>query len=270
MAVVLKFQSTGAIPGNAEPVHMQGASLTIGRGQENDLVLPDPDRVLSKRHCAIEDHNGNVIVVDISTNGTFLNYGKLPLGTTPTPLNDGDILCVGPYEILVSIPQPDRNDRLADPLEDAPVSHGFADRAPSQDDLLDAPGDGGDFLDDLLSGRDELKGPRGVEREEPDEDGLLPPLIEWDIGSTHPASRMEDVGCRLETFRARRRHSAADRRQTATDEPQCAPLRQPVARALPPAGTRGGRAPQLARRARTRRRREGVRGTPQDAQGRSR
>lgn len=34
------------------------------------------------------------------------------------------------------------------------------------------------------------------------EDGLLPPLIEWDLGSTHPASRMTDVGCSLETLRA--------------------------------------------------------------------
>ncbi|MDZ7829272.1 MAG: VOC family protein [Halofilum sp. (in: g-proteobacteria)] len=34
------------------------------------------------------------------------------------------------------------------------------------------------------------------------EQGLLPPLIEWDIGSTHPASRMIDVGCRLAAFRA--------------------------------------------------------------------
>jgi len=29
------------------------------------------------------------------------------------------------------------------------------------------------------------------------EDGLLPPLIEWDLGSTHPAGRMEDMGCSL-------------------------------------------------------------------------
>lgn len=34
------------------------------------------------------------------------------------------------------------------------------------------------------------------------EGGLLPPLIEWDIGSTHPARRMPDAGCSLGTFRA--------------------------------------------------------------------
>ncbi len=176
MTVTLQFQSTGSIPGDGQPIRMQGASLTMGRSPENDVVLPDPDRVLSKRHCMIEDHNGNVVVVDISTNGTFLNYGKVPLGPTPTPLNDGDILSVGPYELLVTIAALNDSELIADPLADAPIGHGFADNAPSPADLLDAPGDGGDFLDDLLGGRDAPAGPGSVDRAEPDEDGLLPPL----------------------------------------------------------------------------------------------
>ncbi|WP_299153932.1 type VI secretion system-associated FHA domain protein TagH [uncultured Tateyamaria sp.] len=181
MAITLRFQSTGSIPGNGDPVSMHGASLTIGRGNENDLVLPDPNRELSKRHCAIEDHNGNVIVVDFSTNGTFLNYGKLALGSTPTPLNDGDILSVGPYEILVTIASDATEDVIAAPVADTPISHGLASNAPSKSDLLDAPGDGGDFLDDLLGGREAApKGPGSVNREEPDDDGLLPPLGEDD------------------------------------------------------------------------------------------
>lgn len=176
MAVTLQFQSTGSIPGDGQPIRMQGASLTMGRSPENDIVLPDPDRVLSKRHCMIEDHNGNVVVVDISTNGTFLNYGKVPLGPTPTPINDGDILSVGPYELLVSIATADNSDLIADPLADGPIGHGFAANAPSAADLLDAPGDGADFLDDLLGGRDAPAGPGAVNRAEPDDDGLLPPL----------------------------------------------------------------------------------------------
>ena len=103
MPVTLSFQSTGAVPGNAAPQRMTGSTLTLGRGGENDVVLPDPDKTISKRHCAIEDHSGNIVVVDLSTNGTFLNYSKSVLGPTPTPLNDGDILSVGPYELLVTI-----------------------------------------------------------------------------------------------------------------------------------------------------------------------
>ncbi|MBE1283375.1 MAG: type VI secretion system-associated FHA domain protein TagH [Rhodobacteraceae bacterium] len=164
---------------------MRGPSLTIGRGAENDLVLPDPNRELSKRHCAIEDHNGNVIVVDFSTNGTFLNYGKLALGSTPTPLNDGDILSIGPYELMVSIASTDTQEVIADPLDDMQVSPGQADRAPSPADLLDAPGDGGDFLEDLLGSSQSPVGPGVVKREDPynaayGDDGLLPPLGEED------------------------------------------------------------------------------------------
>lgn len=188
MSVVLWFQSTGSIPGNGDPVQMQGPSLTIGRGPENDLVLPDPDRVMSKRHCAIEDHNGNVVVVDMSTNGTFLNYGKLALGPTPTPLNDGDILIVGPYELLVNIPSAsaDASEQVAAPVEEGPLSHGVAEHAPSPADLLEAPGDGGDFLDDLLGGRDQPVGPGGVTREDLGDDGILPPL-EAEEGILPPA-----------------------------------------------------------------------------------
>lgn len=189
MLVTLRFQSTGAIPGKGEPVSMVGPSLTIGRGESNDVVLPDPDRMLSKNHCIVEDHNGNVVVVDVSTNGTFLNYGKIPLGSTPTPLNNGDILSLGPYELLVEIksdvPELDTAAILAGPLEDSPVSHGQADAAPTNEQLLDGPG--GDFLDDLLSSRDSPAGPSSVERDELGEDGLLPPLGEEDDPMAPPA-----------------------------------------------------------------------------------
>lgn len=179
MAVTLRFQSTGAIPGKGDPVTMLGPSLTIGRGNENDMVLPDPDRLMSKRHCVVEDHNGNVVVVDISTNGTFLNYGKVALGGTPTPLNDGDILSMGPYELLVNITSDKAQDlaaNIAAPVPNEPVSHGNAGAAPNAIDLLDGPSETNDFLDDLLGGADLPAGPKGVQRDELGDDGLLPPL----------------------------------------------------------------------------------------------
>ena len=144
MGVTLKFQSSGTVPGNARPVTMQGGSLTVGRGPANDLVLPDPDRTLSKSHFVIEDHNGNVVVVDLSTNGTFLNYSKIPLGRTPTPLNSGDVLGLGPYELVVEISQPGRSDAIAPPAAQDPLSPGRAERAPDPLDLLDDAGPGGE------------------------------------------------------------------------------------------------------------------------------
>ncbi|MEM8591747.1 MAG: type VI secretion system-associated FHA domain protein TagH [Pseudomonadota bacterium] len=199
MSIILRFQSTGAIPGNGDPVTMNGPSLTIGRGAENDLVLPDPNRELSKRHCAIEDHNGNVIVVDFSTNGTFLNYGKLALGPTPTPINDGDIISVGPYEILINIQSSEPQNVIADPLDMGSVSPGVAAQAPSAAELLDAPGDGVDFIDDLLGGPEGgLVGPGSVQREQPGDDGLMPPLGTDEDGLLPPApDPMEGYGASM-------------------------------------------------------------------------
>lgn len=179
MTVTLKFQSSGTIPGDAQPMQMQGGSLTIGRGPSNDLVLPDPDRMLSKNHCVVEDHNGNVLVVDLSTNGTFLNYSKIPLGKSPTPLNSGDVLCVGSYELVVEITSemPDIADLIAQPAAQEQISPGVAGNAPDPMKLLDDAGPGGDFLDDLLGAEGGPTGPSQLNPVDPIDD-LLPPLGE--------------------------------------------------------------------------------------------
>lgn len=193
MAVTLHFQSTGSIPGQGGPARMIGPSLTVGRGSENDLCLPDPGKVISKTHCTIEDHGGNIVVVDLSTNGTFLNYSKQPLGPVPTPLNDGDILTMGAYELLVEIvgaaPRPD-------PVNLPPAEAPRPASAASQgyDDLMaDTGADDGDFLDDLLSDGP-LRGPGAVARPELGDDGLLPPLGEDEAGLLDPMPEPETQG----------------------------------------------------------------------------
>lgn len=179
MTVTLKFQSSGMVPGDGRPAVMKGGSLTVGRGPSNDLVLPDPDRMLSKSHFVIEDHNGSVVIVDLSTNGTFLNYSKIPLGRTPTPLNSGDVLSAGGYELVVEFggAASDIGDLIAPPAAQANVSHGQAQNAPDPLALLDDAGPGGDFLDDLLGSEEGPKGPGQIEIADPI-DQLLPPLGE--------------------------------------------------------------------------------------------
>ena len=173
MSVTLRFQSSGAVPGDGRPVLMRGPSLTIGRGEENDLVLPDPDRQISKTHCVIENHNGNVVAVDLSTNGTFLNYGKIALGRTPTPLNDGDVLIMGAYELVVNVGA--ASYEPAAPLGEERASFGNASRAPDPMSLLDDAAPGGDFLDSLL-GASKPKGPGQFRNKQDDFGEILPPL----------------------------------------------------------------------------------------------
>ena len=174
MTVTLHFQSTGMVPSNGQPFSMRGTSLTVGRSDQNDIVLPDPDKIISGRHCAIEDQGGNVVVIDFSTNGTFLNYGKMALGATPTPINDGDILSIGSYELMVQMTSAQAQDPLqniAPPLDNDDFSVGSASAPGALMDVLD---DRDDFLDDLLGGP--TSGPSGVVRDKLGDDGLMPPM----------------------------------------------------------------------------------------------
>ncbi|MGH7076557.1 MAG: type VI secretion system-associated FHA domain protein, partial [Acetobacteraceae bacterium] len=81
-----------------------GGEFNIGRGSDNDWVLADPDRHLSKRHCVVAFRSGTWQLADVSTNGTFLNREAEPVGTAqPRTLRDGDRLRLGPYEIEIRI-----------------------------------------------------------------------------------------------------------------------------------------------------------------------
>nr|WP_153869063.1 MULTISPECIES: FHA domain-containing protein [Myxococcaceae] len=72
--------------------------LRIGRGPENELVLPDAG--VSRRHARIYAQGGALLVEDVgSANGTELN-GVLLEG--PQALEDGDCICLGPVELVFS------------------------------------------------------------------------------------------------------------------------------------------------------------------------
>src|SRR5271166_4839694 len=81
-----------------------GGEFSIGRGPDNDWVLPDPTKHLSKRHCVIAFRNGTWQVAGTSTNGTFINRDEAPLESrAPHTLVDGDRLILGVYEIEVRL-----------------------------------------------------------------------------------------------------------------------------------------------------------------------
>lgn len=176
MTVTLSFQSTGTVPANRGPFQMRDGSITLGRSDQNDITLPDPDRIVSGRHCVIEDQGGSIVVVDLSTNGTFLNYSKAPLGPTPTPLSNGDILSIGAYEVLVRIDAPAQSP-LADPTPLAAAPPPRTDMNEFLDPLSTDSSDG-DFLDDLLGGP--TSGPARHDTAPTDDligdDDFLPPL----------------------------------------------------------------------------------------------
>ena len=153
MGLTIKFQPTGLIPNNPDPIVMDGSSVTIGRGGSNSLTLVDNERMISTNHCVIEDKGGEYVILDISTNGTFLNYGKIPIGDNPTILSDGDIISIGPYELLIDLSE--KND--ADPMDfqnnsttPAPFQGSSQPELDEIINVLDEPEQSGDFLTDLV------------------------------------------------------------------------------------------------------------------------
>ncbi|MGK7867388.1 type VI secretion system-associated FHA domain protein TagH [Falsiroseomonas sp. E2-1-a20] len=142
-----------------------GGEISLGRGAECDWPLPDPDRVLSKKHCVLEFYAGGWQLRDLSTNGTFVNHASTPVGRDQVkPLVDGDRLRLGAYEIEVRIEEaatatagwgvaPDPF--ASDPFAGAPPSQGFAGaslpgfgRTPSHDPGMGGSSMGGGLLPD--------------------------------------------------------------------------------------------------------------------------
>src|SRR5215475_5237463 len=52
-----------------ETRELRGGEFSIGRGSENDWVLIDQERVISKRHCLLAYRSGGWQLADLSTNG---------------------------------------------------------------------------------------------------------------------------------------------------------------------------------------------------------
>jgi predicted component of type VI protein secretion system len=81
---------------------LRGGSLSIGRGDDNDLVLNDDLKTLSRRHCRIDFVDGEYLITDLSTNGTFLNGSSTPIGfSSQRRLGPGDRLELGEFVIHV-------------------------------------------------------------------------------------------------------------------------------------------------------------------------
>lgn len=77
---------------------------SVGRGDDNAVVLPDPMRLLSRRHLLIEpDLQGAYLLMNVSTsNPALLNDVPVSPGESRT-LNHGDQICIGGYLLEVRI-----------------------------------------------------------------------------------------------------------------------------------------------------------------------
>src|SRR6185436_9106719 len=84
--------------GKRRVVPIERPTLSLGRSQENDVVLTDSELRVSRRHAVIEwdPEKGATLRDGGAVNGTFLNKQKV---TAPVALRGGDVITIGPHEI---------------------------------------------------------------------------------------------------------------------------------------------------------------------------
>ena len=106
-----------------------GATFSIGRGTDNDLVLVDPSREVSKTHCRIETADGKFVLTDLSINGVTVDGQSQPLGPgSRHTLASGDVFVIGARRFAVAIlPDGGGEDQAAAP---APAMPGLESTAP--------------------------------------------------------------------------------------------------------------------------------------------
>jgi type VI secretion system protein ImpI len=104
MALTLKIENHSSLPDGGPLSFTLGTQMSadIGRDQYLDWSLPDPERFISGKHCEIKVQSGEYMLIDVSTNGTFVN-GSAARMQSPYRLKHGDQLQIGDYLISVSI-----------------------------------------------------------------------------------------------------------------------------------------------------------------------
>ncbi|RZK99503.1 MAG: FHA domain-containing protein, partial [Rubrivivax sp.] len=73
---------------------------TIGRADNNQLILPDPERTISRVHAQVAFRNGGFALVDRGSNPVLVNGRALGNGAE-APLKAGDQVQIGGYVLSV-------------------------------------------------------------------------------------------------------------------------------------------------------------------------
>ncbi|WP_102224479.1 type VI secretion system-associated FHA domain protein TagH [Acidimangrovimonas sediminis] len=81
---------------------ISGRGFEVGRDPTMDWTLPDDQRFISSRHFEVRFDRGAYMLVDTSTNGTFVNGASIRV-RSPHRLEPGDRLQVGQYLISVAL-----------------------------------------------------------------------------------------------------------------------------------------------------------------------
>ncbi len=101
----------GIAPARKVEKVFSGEDFTIGRADDNEIVLEDPDRYCSRYHVRCYLISGSYYLEDTSSPGTQLNAGEFITRGQRHKLQHGDRLIIGENQLLISLE------------EDEPVQH---------------------------------------------------------------------------------------------------------------------------------------------------
>lgn len=100
------IQAPAGVSLHAERILFQegGAGLTIGRDPSSAFCLPDPHKFVSNHHAVVQSEGDRFFLVDLSTNGVFINASDEPVGSEQVvELADGDQFELGEYCLRVDL-----------------------------------------------------------------------------------------------------------------------------------------------------------------------
>ncbi len=99
---IIEFPDNCTVSESSKTFGEQGG--TIGRAADNYWVLSDPDCFLSSSHSEVTFENGHYVLTDTSTNGTFLNGSREPMGKgSKVELQDGDEIELSDYKFKIQL-----------------------------------------------------------------------------------------------------------------------------------------------------------------------
>ena len=98
---VLSFKNQPITEITSVAIGMEGGS--IGRSEDNTLVLPDTEKFVSRHHATISYENGWYYLSDSSLSGVFINDQPTPLINATQHIDNQTRLKIGEYELGIVI-----------------------------------------------------------------------------------------------------------------------------------------------------------------------
>jgi type VI secretion system protein ImpI len=103
MTLRLVLESS-SLPQKRADIRLAEGQVTIGRGEECNWQLEDPQMFVSRRHCVVQGQGGQYRVTDESSGGLFIDAAPAPLGHgVSAMLAPGMRMRLGDFVIRVEI-----------------------------------------------------------------------------------------------------------------------------------------------------------------------